>query len=144
VGDGDLRNTYANQAKKLGLGRRVAFAGRVEEKELPAYYTASDFLVLPSVTRGEAFGLVLLEAMASGRPVIASNLPGVRSIVTPGKDGLLCRPGDTQDLATKMDEMLDDQDLRTMMGENARRKVSERYDWSMLIPRLSAIYREVV
>jgi glycosyltransferase involved in cell wall biosynthesis len=144
VGDGDLRKTYANQAKKLGLGRRVTFVGRVEEKDLPSYYTASDFLVLPSVTRGEAFGLVLLEAMASGRPVVASNLPGVRSIITPGMNGLLCRPGDAQDLAAKIRAMLDDEHQRTMMGENARRRARERYDWSILIPRLSAIYREVL
>ena len=75
VGDGDLKQNYIEKANKLGVNSQVTFAGRVSDEDLPLYYAASDVTVLPSTTMGEAFGLVLVEAMATGKPVIASNLP---------------------------------------------------------------------
>jgi len=145
VGDGDLRQTYQQQAAGLGLAGRVTFCGRVPDEELPAYYACCDVLVLPSTTMGEAFGLVLLEAMACGKPVIASNLPGVRSVVSDGKDGLLIRPGDANDLAEKIQMLLaEGPQRRREMGERGRSKVEEKYDWPKIIPRLVRIYEEVL
>src|SRR5205814_1893675 len=81
VGDGDRREAYARLARAAGLGRRVRFAGSVADAELPRHYALADLVVLPSTTRGEAFGLVLLEAMACSRAVVASRLPGVQAVV---------------------------------------------------------------
>ena len=89
VGDGALLPAYRSRADQCGLGERVAFAGHVPDAELPDYYRTADVCVLPSVTMGEAFGLVLVESLASGTPVIASRLPGVRTVVDHGVDGLL-------------------------------------------------------
>lgn len=144
VGDGSLRASYQRQAAGLGLGNRVIFAGRVPDAELPGHYALADLLVLPSTTRGEAFGIVLLEAMSSGKPVIASNLPGVRSVVSDGEDGLLARPGDPIDLAEKIQAILDNPNHGQAMGQRGRAKVESRYNWPYLGQRLEAIYRQVI
>jgi glycosyltransferase involved in cell wall biosynthesis len=144
VGDGNLRPTYQRQTVELGLEDRVIFCGRVSDEELPAHYALCDVLVLPSTTMGEAFGVVLLEAMACGKPVIASNLPGVRSVVSDGEDGLLVRPGDAEDLAEKIQMLLDAPQRRREMGERGRDKVEEKYAWPKIIPRLVRVYKEVL
>jgi glycosyltransferase involved in cell wall biosynthesis len=144
VGDGDLRAVYKRQAQEIGVAARVTFCGRVPDADLPAHYAASDLLVLPSTTMGEAFGVVLLEAMACGKPVIASNLPGVRSVVEDGQDGLLVRPGDAADLAEKVQRLLADAPGRREMGERGRKKVEQRYDWPRIVPRLEKVYEEVL
>jgi glycosyltransferase involved in cell wall biosynthesis len=144
VGDGDLRTAYQARARALGLDQRVTFCGRVSAEELPAHYALCDLLALPSTTMGEAFGLVLVEAMASGKPVVASNLPGVRSVVADGEDGLLVRPGDAADLAAKLRTLLDDPARRLEMGRRGRQKVESRYDWPVIIPRLARAYDQVL
>jgi len=93
---------------------------------------------------GEAFGVVLLEAMACGKPVIASNLPGVRTVVSDGEDGMLVRPRDVDDLAEKMQMLLDDPQQRREMGERGRAKVEARYAWPRIIPRLVQAYQEAL
>ena len=144
VGDGNLRRAYQEQATELELAERIVFAGYVSDEELPAHYALCDLLVLPSTTMGEAFGVVLLEAMASGKPVTASNLPGVRSVVDDGGDGLLARPGDADDLAEKIQMLMDDPRRRSEMGTRGRTKVEEKYAWPVIVPRLVNIYREVL
>ena len=144
VGDGNLRGAYQQQALELGLEDQALFCGRVPDEDLPAHYALCDLLVLPSTTMGEAFGLVLLEAMASGKPVIASNLPGVRSVVSDGEDGLLVRPGDVSDLAEKIQTLLDDPQRRQAMGQRGRAKVEQKYAWPKIIPRLVRVYEDVL
>jgi glycosyltransferase involved in cell wall biosynthesis len=143
VGEGNLRSTYQAWTAELGLEDRVVFCGRVSDEELPAHYALCDLLVLPSVTMGEAFGVVLLEAMACGKPVIASNLPGVRSVVSDAEDGLLVRPEDVDDLAEKIEVLLDSP-RREEMGRRGRAKVEEKYAWRRIVPKLERVYEEVV
>jgi glycosyltransferase involved in cell wall biosynthesis len=144
VGDGNLRTAYQRHASLLGLGERVIFCGRVSDAALPAHYALCDLLVLPSTTMGEAFGLVLLEAMACSKPVIASNLPGVRSVVSDGQDGLLVQPGNVHDLAEKISMLLDHPQRRQEMGARGRAKVEEKYAWPVIIPQLVRVYEEVL
>lgn len=144
VGDGDLRDRYEEQAALQGPQGQAIFAGRVPDADLAAHYALCDLLVLPSTTMGEAFGLVLLEAMACGKPVVASRLPGVRSVVSDGEDGLLVQPGDAGDLADKIGALLRDPERRRGMGEWGRAKVEERYAWPMIIPRLVQVYEEAL
>ena len=144
VGEGEMKKSYMRLAQRLGLSERVIFCGRVPQEQLPNHYALADCLVLPSITMGEAFGIVLLEAMACGKPVIASNLPGVHSVVSDGKDGLLVRPGSVADLAEKLQTLLDDPQRRQEMGEQGRAKVETKYAWPKIIPRLVEVYEEVV
>ncbi len=144
VGDGDLRPSYEQQAHRIGLSDRVRFCGRVSDPDLPAHYALCDLLVLPSTTRGEAFGVVLLEAMATGKPVIASNLPGVRSVVSDGEAGLLVPPGDVARLAQAIGALLDDPSRRQEMGVVGRAKVEAAYTWPRIIARLEQVYQEVL
>lgn len=142
VGDGDLRASYMAAARELGIAERVSFAGRVSDVELPAYYRVADVTVLPSTTMGEAFGLVLLESMACGTPVIASNLPGVRTVVSHGVDGFLVDPGSSSSLAGALDLMMRDDPARQAMGAAGRAKVERRYSWPRIGDSLEAIYAE--
>ena len=144
VGDGDLRESYTAEADRLGIGHRVIFAGRVADAELPDYYRLAHVTVLPSVTMGEAFGLVLLESLLSGTPVIASNLPEVRTVVQPGIDGLLVTPGNSGELAQAITAVLAEESTRQAMGQRGRENVVARYDWSHIGRQLEHIYRDVL
>ena len=141
VGDGDLRASYEATANTLGLSKRVFFAGRVSETELPEYYRLADATVLPSITMGEAFGLVLLESLASCTPVIASNIPGVRTVVDDGQDGFLVPPKNPQALADAMKGLLADEHKRRKMGQQGRLKVEARYDWRQIGRQLVHTYK---
>lgn len=145
VGDGDARPAYAETAARLGLAERIRFAGTVDPAELPAAYRAADALVLPSETRGEAFGMVLLEAMACGRPVIATDLPGVRGVITHGVDGLLVPPGDAAALAAAIRNLAELPEAeRHVMGWAGRQKSEGHFDWETIGVRLEALYAEVI
>ncbi|MGB9775688.1 MAG: glycosyltransferase family 4 protein [Anaerolineae bacterium] len=143
VGDGDLKPSLVALAAQLGVGERVRFVGTVPHRELPPFYAASDLVVLPSFPP-ESFGMVLIEAMACGRPVIAHDIPGVRTVVSTGKDGLLVRPGDMDDLVENMRALLGDPRRQSEMGQQGRAKVERRYAWPRIIPRLLKLYEEVL
>lgn len=120
IGDGDLRASYEALAKSLGLAERVVFAGAVSDAELPATLRLADLFVFPSLDRSEAFGIAALEAMTSGLPVVASDLPGVRTIAREGETGLRVFPGSVSALAAGIDRLFQDDGLRRKMGAQAR------------------------
>jgi glycosyltransferase involved in cell wall biosynthesis len=126
VGSGDLQPQYEKQARDLNIADKVIFAGNVSEAELPKKYQEADCLVLPSINKGEAFGIVLLDAMATGIPVIASDLPGVRQVFTEAS-GLKIKPGDVEDLFEKIKFLLENPAKRREMGAVAREEVKEKY-----------------
>jgi len=145
IGDGDLRYRYQRLALKLGISHRVYFSGTVSPEVLPDYYRATLCTVLPSVNSGEIFGIVLLEAMACGRPTIATNLPGVRTVVDHKQSGLLVPPGDMDALADAMESLLRSPVTVTdRMGKKGREKAVKRYDWSVIGNSLHRLYAEVL
>jgi len=144
VGEGELKRNYQNLAGKLGIADKVIFAGSVCDGDLPKYYSISDLFVLPSTSSGEIFGLVLVEAMACGKPVIATDLPGVRTVVDPGENGFLVKPGDVDDLAFRMRYLLDNEHMREEFGRRGRKKVEDQYSWDKIGKKLEGIYREVL
>lgn len=143
AGDGDLRPALAQLAGDLGVADRVCFAGGVPHDRLPLYYAAAEVTVLPSFPP-ESFGLVLIEAMACGRPVVAHNIPGVRSVVSDGTDGLLAQPGDVDDLAATIETILGNPALGAQMGAAGRHKVEARYDWRHIGAALERVYLEAL
>lgn len=140
TGEGDLKNKYQKIAKNLNLENKIKFTGKINQEKLIKLYQSSDIFVLPSINRSEAFGLVLLEAMACGVPVIASDLPGVRTVFNHGQQGLLCKPNDINDLFGKIQILLTDESLRKKMGIKARKLAEEKYDWLKIGKQLEKIY----
>jgi glycosyltransferase involved in cell wall biosynthesis len=125
AGDGDLRPAYQRLAAELLPPESVHFAGRVSDDDLVDLYRAAAVTVLPSVSRGEAFGLVLIESMACGTPVVASALPGVRGVIADGA-GRIVAPGDVDRLATAIVETLRDPDAGEA-SRAARARAVDRY-----------------
>jgi glycosyltransferase involved in cell wall biosynthesis len=144
IGDGALRATYEANVRRIGLSERVAFLGNVSDADLARYYRMADVHCFPSTERAEAYGLVALEAAASGIPCIASDLPGVRGVVLNGETGLLVAPGDPQELRKAMLLLMEQVDLRTRLGESARRRAEAEYAWDPLVSKLEDIYRNVI
>ena len=140
VGDGPQRRLFEARAKELGIADRVHFAGRVPQEKLPDAYRSMSVLAFPSTGAAEAFGLVAVEAMACGVPVVASNLPGVRSVVADGVTGLLPPPFDANALADALLRILDNTSLRQGMSRAARERVISRYSWDKHVGGLMEVY----
>ena len=144
VGEGNLKSCYQEEAKENGLSDRVIFAGALDEGKLASCYRQAHLHIFPSTERAEAFGLVALEAAASGLPTIASDLPGVRSVVLNGETGLLVPPSDAVELAKAITLLLEQNDLRARLGASARCRVEADFSWEPLITKLEETYRHVL
>lgn len=144
VGDGELRRSYELQAAALGLSDRCRFLGKVDVERLVAAYRAMDMLAFPSISGAEAFGLVAIEAQACGTPVIASNLPGVRTVVADEESGILIEPKSVDELAIAIRRLIDDSDIRRRLGERARARVAERFTRAVYLDRLQEAYRKLL
>ncbi len=145
AGDGPLAAELKVEAVRLGLGGRVVFLGRVDEAMKAALLHAAAMLVLPSTRRSEAFGLVQVEAMACGCPVISCDLPtGVPEVNRHGVSGLIVPPGDAAALAGAIGTLLMDPARRTAMGEAGRRRARENYTDTLMAERVAGVYREVL
>jgi len=143
VGGGELEDQYKNEIDRLGAKGKVTLAGRVDDDALPKYYSISDVCVLPSTSRLEAFGIVALEAMATGKPVVISDIPGVRELITDGEEGLLVEPMNPDDLAAKISLITSDREKMVAMGKKARQKVKANFTVKKVVDRLVAVYDEI-
>jgi glycosyltransferase involved in cell wall biosynthesis len=145
VGDGPLRQTLEAMAERLGLSARVRFVGHVEDEEVVAHMHACDLFVLPSVTRAETFGVVQLEAMACGKPVVSTNLPtGVPWVNRHEETGLVVGPGDATALAGALNRLIADPALRARLGTRARQRVEETFTVERMRSRAEEVYRGVI
>jgi glycosyltransferase involved in cell wall biosynthesis len=124
AGEGHLRARLEEQAARLGIADRVRFLGLVAD--MPAFYQGLDVFVLPSVST-EGLPLTVLEAMASGLPVVATTVGGTPEAITDGESGLLAPPGDAGALAVALRRVLDDEALRGRLGAAAREAVLARF-----------------
>ena len=116
--------------------------GRVPHVDLPAYQSAADVFVSPALGQ-ESFGIVLVEAMAAGVPVVATDIPGYREVIRTGIDGVLVPAGDDAALADALERVLEDPDLSTRLSEAGQRRAVD-YSWEAVVPRIEAVYRRVV
>ncbi|MFA5248113.1 MAG: glycosyltransferase family 4 protein [Patescibacteria group bacterium] len=131
VGSGDLEESYKVKAQDLNIANKVKFLGNVSDEDLPKKYQEADCFVLPSTNKGEAFGIVLIEAMASGLPVIASDLSGVRGVFS-SESGLLIKSGDAEELKEKIEILMNNPAKCKEMGEVARREAEEKYSFDIV------------
>lgn len=143
AGEGSSLEAMERLADTLGVKDRVRFLGRVSQENLPKVYAACDLFVLPSVSRLEAFGIVALEAMATGKPVVVADIPGVREVIEDEREGLLADPVNPQDLAAKMRRLVEDPALRQEMGRRGREKVLANFTTEKVADQLLAVYESV-
>jgi rhamnosyl/mannosyltransferase len=130
---------------RLGVGDRITFLGEVSDTQRRLLLHACEVLVLPSLDRSEAFGIVQLEAMVCGKPVVSSDLPtGVRLVNQHERTGLLVPPGNPDALASALNRLLDDQALRTALGQAARARVEREFSAEAMVERTLAVYDEVL
>jgi teichuronic acid biosynthesis glycosyltransferase TuaC len=140
VGEGEEREMLWERARLQGVGDLVDFIGAESPDRVPLRMSEADCLVLPSLSEGSSN--VVLEAMASSLPVVASDIPGMREIVQDGHTGLLAKPQDAVDLAEKLLNIVRDRELRRRMGAKARESVlSMGLGWDAVAKRYLEVYR---
>jgi glycogen(starch) synthase len=142
AGRGVLLPTIEGHIKKLNLERSVSLCGYLEGQVLRSFYRVSDLHVCPS--HYEPFGLVALEAMAVGTPVIVSDTGGLRDIVSSGKVGRRFPVGDPGALAETMFEVANHQGLRRQIGQAGRKHALQKFSWSSLAPRAASLYERAL
>jgi phosphatidylinositol alpha-mannosyltransferase len=142
VGPGTrLRRQYEKQVARQGL-KDVVFVGFASYEDLPRYYRTADVFCAPA-TGSESFGIVLLEAMALGKPVVASDIEGYASVVSDGVDGVLVPPRDSHSLALSLIELLNEEPRRRRMGAEGMAK-AQNYGWDSIARRVLDYYKRVL
>jgi rhamnosyl/mannosyltransferase len=144
VGDGPLRGELEALARRLGVAERVTLLGEIQNRDVTPYYHASDVFALASTARSEAFGIVQLEAMAAGLPVVNTRLASGVPFVSPdGVSGITVPPEDPKALAAALNRLLDDAALRATYGAAGRRRVAEEFSAAVMAARTLDLYREI-
>jgi rhamnosyl/mannosyltransferase len=142
AGGGPLEQSLKDKAKRLGVSEHVEFKGYLEDQAIGRCFADCDVFVLPSVVKTEAFGLVQLEAMAYGKPVINTRLPGgVPYVSLDGITGLTVPPGDAEALAEAMRKLAEDPALRRRLGRAAYRRVRDEFCTDKMLDRVYEGYR---
>lgn len=142
VGDGPLLSELRSLAKRLCLDDKVRFLGSVTIPRLVELYRNALFLVLPSLV--EPFGIVILEALACGTPVIATRVGGPSEIIKHGVNGFLVKPADVDELAKYMSILAENDELRKAMRRNARHTAEKNYDWRLIAKKTLSVYKHVI
>jgi glycosyltransferase involved in cell wall biosynthesis len=143
AGRGPMFHELSDLSRELGVEKHVRFAGFVDDDLKPLYYKSADIFCLPSTTMAESFGIVNLEAMAAGIPIVASNLGGIPDIVQDGINGLLAEPGDFESLADALRSLMLNRDMRQKLGDTGRKLVNN-YSWDEITKKTENLYRSIL
>jgi rhamnosyl/mannosyltransferase len=145
VGEGRLNGKLRRIADRLGVSERFILAGGLSRDDLKVHLHAARMLVLPSVSAAESFGIAQLEAMATGLPVVNTDLPtGVPHVARDRREGLTVPPGDPAALAAAIGKLLDDQDFAQRLGSAARARVAAEYRAEVFVRRTEEVYEAAV
>lgn len=145
-GEGDLKPSLTQLIKKTNMSEKVFLVGEIPERELPAYYCASDLFVLPSIGRNEAFGLVQIEAMHFGKPVVSTDIPfsGVSWVNKDNETGLIVKPKCARALANAITVILNDKDKYRIFSENAKKRAANNFHISEISKKVARVYSDVL
>ncbi|RLG11868.1 glycosyl transferase family 1 [Candidatus Pacearchaeota archaeon] len=145
-GDGPLRNFYEKLIKKLSLQNRVKLVGNIPQEELGSYYEACDIFCLPSVEKNEAFGLVLLEAMSFGKPIVATNIlgSGVPWVNQHGITGINVEPRDPKALAEAINIILNNKEMYKKFSQNALKRYKNEFTLEKEIEKIIKLYLKLI
>ena len=142
VGDGPLKRQMSNSLETANLSGNFKFLGNLNDDLIPKVYNCADLFVLPSIQEGQ--GIVLLEAQASGKPLVAFDVGGVNEAVQNQETGLLVEGGNIEALADALLKLLTDKTLMEKMGSNGRKFVSENYTWDICAQKMLKVYHEAL
>jgi len=142
AGDGWSRNYLEELARSMGLGDRIRFLGFISDWELEDLMVTADVLVVPSIY--EPFGIVALEGMAAGTPVVATNIGGLSEIIEHDRTGVLVYPEDPGSIAWGINKVLSDPKYADWLVRNARRKVRKAYSWEAIAKRTVEVYEAAI
>jgi len=142
TGDGPLLPKIRGIVKRYKLMENVIFMGLQPREEIPSIINRTSIYALPSLNEGMPYAL--LEAMACGKPVIGTDIPGINNVVTHGRNGLLVLPRDPKAIANAVLTLLYDENLRRRLGRNARQLMVEKYSWDIITSKIEKVYYEVV
>ena len=140
--DGRERDRIEGIVNELGMSKFISLPGRLSREVLPTYYGASDVCVVPS--HYEPFGLVAVEAMASGTPVIASDVGGLQFTVVNENTGLLVPPQDVAAFSNAIDRILGNPQWRAQLGQSGNRRVMSKFSWDGVASQLDALYTQLL
>jgi glycosyltransferase involved in cell wall biosynthesis len=142
VGEGQQKEDLMALTRKLGISRSVMFEGVVPYADMPKYYKQCDVFCFP--TLGEPFGEAVIEAMACGKPVIATNVGGPSEIIQDKVDGILVPPSNPEAIAQQIIRLIDDRNEAHMLGERARETAVNRFSWSTVAEKYHQLYSELL
>jgi glycosyltransferase involved in cell wall biosynthesis len=145
VGEGPMREPWEALSQSLGLTDRVVFVGEVRDADLPNWYQQADLFVLPASARAEAFGIVLLEAMASGLPCITTEVgTGTSWVVQHGITGLVVPPRNPEALAGAIRQLLTDPDVRWRMGRRGQQRARQEFSQQRMVQGVMDLYQAIL
>ncbi|TVM04333.1 MAG: hypothetical protein CV087_00100 [Candidatus Brocadia sp. WS118] len=143
VGLGDGLQKYEKMAHDLGIKEKVVFLSNIDYADLDTYYQKASIVVFPSMSP-ESFGLVGIEAMSFGRPVVAFDVGGPREWLVDGKTGFLVKRGDVKEFSLRIEHLLEDASMAKQMGLEGQRRVNEHYRKEIHLKRLLSIYEDAI
>lgn len=143
AGDGAERTNLIELCEHLNIQNSVQFVGYVDDVLKPLYYKASDVFVLPSTMSTECFPLAILEAMATGKPIVASDIGGIPDALEDGYNGILVHPKNIEQLSSSILNILNNDQLRDDMGKNGL-NLSKKYDWKIIADETEKIYNNLL
>jgi len=142
IGDGPLKKKFKRVVKELSIDSNISFIGFINNEDVMQYLESSDIFVLPSISEG--FPVVILEAMAVAKPVVASNVGGIPDAVEDGNTGFLVEPKNPEQLTEKISYLIDHPEERKRMGNNGRRMVEEKFTWDKITGKIIGIYKNIL
>jgi glycosyltransferase involved in cell wall biosynthesis len=142
VGEGQQKLSLTNAIEKANLTSHFQFMPHVAEEHLPALYNCADVFALPSIQEGQ--GIVLLEAQACSKPIVAFNIGGVKEAVRSGETGFLVTPQSSIEFADALLKLLDDKKLQQKMGSAGRNFVTQNFTWDICAQKMLSVYREAL
>jgi L-malate glycosyltransferase len=142
VGDGSNKTNLENYVREINITKKVKFFGQIPYKNIAEIHKLIDIEVYPSIQ--ESFGVAAIEGMACGNVVIASNLDGYKEIIEDNVSGFLINPKDTRTIAALLKKLISDHNLRQRVGERARNRVLEKFEWEKNVKQMILVYSELL
>ena len=142
VGDGPLRKELKDMTERFHISDKVIFTGSVDYSVLPTYLQCADVFVRPSLSEG--LGTAFLEAMAAGLPIIGPSVGGIGDFLQDGETGLFCVPLDYENIASKISDILKDDNLRSKLIHNGQELIRSKYDWNVIAEKMHTLYSATI